>query len=249
MFRIITSGIMLLWLCSCDCIVGISANASKSTKTVTLKEEAVVKDIQVASFNKIVSKIPATIIFSNGEQKLTAAMPADAFDYVDFYVDSEILYIESSGFNLKGLGKAVLTISLPELTSMSINSSGKFLADNGIKSSTLAFNINGSGDIHVNDIETKNLSVKINGSGDIDLERVYSDVFNIKINGSGNIDASEVDILSLGVKISGSGSLSVGGKAEDVDVKINGSGDVDLRSLELNHINSSVSGSGRVYMK
>lgn len=215
-------------LSSCS-FVSNSSNGVFNTRRVELSGIQTVKEIKVENFNKISSDIPVTIIYSDGRQHISAAMPEDAFDYVEFNVKSNTLHIQTNGVRLVGLQKAVISLSLPELNGITLNGAGKFLADKGMRSSEFAVKINGSGDIRTSNTKIEDLELRINGSGNIDFEELRSEDIEIHINGSGNIKLS--------------------GNSKDVDVHINGSGNIDLRGLDTDTVSSSINGSGKVLSK
>jgi hypothetical protein len=107
-----------------------------------------------------------------------------------------------------------------------------------------AIQLQGSGDVQVDDIKAGIFQGTIQGSGDLKIARIEADTVALSIAGSGNFDARG-RAGKLGVVIEGSGDV----KAEDLKAKtaavsIAGSGDARVHATES--LQARISGSGDV---
>ncbi|MBL7719928.1 MAG: DUF2807 domain-containing protein [Flavipsychrobacter sp.] len=108
-----------------------------------------------------------------------------------------------------------------------------------------AIHLNGSGNVNIHeDMNAHSMEVDVNGSGNIYIDNNKFDNFDCKINGSGNVKARAAECDDVYAKISGSGDIEI--TVNDLlDARISGSGDIDYwGSPEV--VNTDVSGSGKV---
>lgn len=104
-------------------------------------------------------------------------------------------------------------------------------------------NMEGSGDLDVNDMLSNHLNVVSIGSGDVNFE---IDAMSINYESRGSGDARFVgNVIALNVEIEGSGDFSAKHLyAYDVNVEIEGSGDAIVNAT--NQLIATISGSGDV---
>ncbi len=108
-----------------------------------------------------------------------------------------------------------------------------------------AIHLNGSGKVHIHENMTSNTMVAdINGSGDVRVDNNQFDRFDCDVNGSGSIKASSADCKAVYAKISGSGDIEVS-VSEVLEAKISGSGNIDYWGTP-EVVNTDISGSGKV---
>jgi Putative auto-transporter adhesin, head GIN domain len=134
---------------------------------------------------------------------------------------------------------AVITITAPALSALSVAGSGKVNAER-ISGAKVSISTAGSGTIDVADVETPNLETSIAGSGRISLAGKV-DAASYDIAGSGSIDTAKMASTTAKVSIAGSGDakLTASGK---VNADIAGSGTVNVSGGAT--CSSSVTGSG-----
>jgi hypothetical protein len=106
-----------------------------------------------------------------------------------------------------------------------------------------SINLEGSGDLVMENVSQPELTLRISGSGDARAQGTAERV-TIKIAGSGNARLAELAMKRLTVDIAGSGSLEAAPK-DEADVKIAGSGNVRLLSHPA-QLRSKIAGSGSV---
>ncbi len=135
-------------------------------------------------------------------------------------------------------------ISVPDIEDVSLEGSGNIFGNGVISVNSLSLDIEGSGDIEMENLQVNELHTSISGSGNA----TYSGTsivqhHSIDINGSGKIKAFELTVNSVDVDIDGSGECRV--KAlQSLDVNISGSGDVYYQGNP--GITSNISGSGNI---
>jgi len=202
------------------------------------------KDFDVEEFNAIDLSLSSAILYLN--QKETQSLRIEAEDNI-----LERLKVNISGKKLKvsrSLGCLRYTepvkiyVSLPTLTSITINGSAKLIGEDNFISDEMRININGSGELSLN-LDVNSLETLISGSGKIQLSG-RADQHNFKLTGSGELEAYDLTTNKSNVTISGSGKAEVVA-IEDLNIKISGSGKVKYMG-EPQNISQDISGSGTV---
>ena len=113
----------------------------------------------------------------------------------------------------------------PALSVVSVNGSGDLMLRGPVRTESLTFHINGSGDIEAHDLISQRVSVSINGSGDVHLAGKAREA-SFGINGSGDINCALLHCLHVNATVNGSGDIECYA-SESISANINGSGDVD----------------------
>jgi Putative auto-transporter adhesin, head GIN domain len=181
------------------------------------------------------------VIFKIGDAyTVSATGSAKALENLRFVVNNGELKVGRYKQNWNGGDDtAVITITAPALSGLSVAGSGKVNAER-ISGAKVSISTAGSGTIDVADVETPNLDTSIAGSGRISLAGKVADA-SYDIAGSGSIDAAKMASTSAKVSIAGSGDakLTASGK---VNADIAGSGTVNVSGGAT--CTSSVTGSG-----
>jgi hypothetical protein len=113
------------------------------------------------------------------------------------------------------------------ISSYTINGSGNTTIRQGLTAENMDLDINGSGDIHVEQNKFLNMNCKVNGSGNIHAQSCTTDHANVNISGSGNVKLTVLKTLS--VRISGSGDVDYWGSPQITKMDVSGSGDIKKR--------------------
>jgi hypothetical protein len=121
-----------------------------------------------------------------------------------------------------------VTVYTTAMSSYAINGSGKTVIKADQNSPDLALEINGSGDIDIEQNQFVNVNCKINGSGNINGRQCAADHATMRISGSGNIEMTVNKTMD--VDISGSGDVNYWGSASVTNADISGSGKIKKRS-------------------
>ncbi|MCC3861351.1 head GIN domain-containing protein [Pseudemcibacter aquimaris] len=153
---------------------------------------------------------------------------ADAIEKMVLKRRSDALQINSKssgwfGFGRGNSGSVTVFITMPDLEELEINGSGN-VEINDLDNDQIELSINGSGDIFMKG-SSNQVTIDINGSGDVELDEITGDDVEIDIHGSGNVDID-------------------GGTCNSMEIDINGSGDVDAKDLICKEVTVDVSGSG-----
>ena len=117
-----------------------------------------------------------------------------------------------------------VNITVPSLSYIRVNGSGKVLAGNFTRGDILSAYINGSGNMQVKDGKYNNVNYVINGSGDIVANTTEAKEANAEIHGSGRILLHVLN--KLDANISGSGDIDYWGNPGAVNIQVSGSGKI-----------------------
>ncbi|WP_421739431.1 GIN domain-containing protein [Caulobacter sp.] len=105
------------------------------------------------------------------------------------------------------------------------------------------FQLNGSGDLEIQNYDQPTLTLAINGSGDINAAGRTTGLF-LTGSGSGDAELDDLRAMDADIALAGSGNAEVDA-SNKVKIAISGSGDVSLRSQPTSET-SNISGSGSV---
>jgi len=86
--------------------------------------------------------------------------------------------------------------------------------------------IEGAGDIDIDDFDGRALSLVVEGAGDLTVSGEVGDL-EVRVDGAGDINARKLEARDVEVLINGAGDISVYA-SDSADVTINGVGDVDV---------------------
>lgn len=112
--------------------------------------------------------------------------------------------------------------------------------------------LNGSGDFEAQDqIDTDRMDVILRGSGDIDMKSIICDHCDVELIGSGDISLSHLDALEASVTLVGSGDISLGlHRARKTQLSLKGSGDINANFREdCEAVECELRGSGDISLK
>jgi hypothetical protein len=184
---------------------------------------------------------PDDVIVTRGD-KLVIDVGGDpgAAGALRFTLDDDTLGVmRKSGW--KGDGKAIVRVTLPELTKLTLAGSGKIEADQmGGKVEAV---IAGSGTARVTAIDTDKLDVTIAGSGTLEASgRAKS--LDLTVAGSGTAKMDGLKVENAKVTIAGSGDASFGSDGT-VEATVMGSGNVTVTGRANCTIQSM--GSGKLH--
>lgn len=143
--------------------------------------------------------------------------------------------------------EAVIYVTSPDLTSVRLNGSGDFNAEQHIDTDKMEISLRGSGDINFNDLICDESRVELIGSGDIRINRLEAKSSDVSLIGSGDINIDQRRVLSTRLGLKGSGDIRVSFQegCEAVDSELRGSGDITLRGV-VSRFSQHKSGSGDI---
>ncbi|HPM89125.1 MAG TPA: head GIN domain-containing protein [Bacteroidales bacterium] len=160
-------------------------------------------------------------------------------------ISGDKLIIKQESWRFRSEDKVMVTITMPEITGLSVSGSGNAeITDDINDADDLDLSVSGSGKIITAGIVVDEFNCSISGSGDVIIgSGGEADRGEISISGSGGYRGEDFEIDHLAVRVSGSGSCFC--KAGDsLQASISGSGNVTYKGDP--RIDARVSGSGKV---
>jgi hypothetical protein len=160
-------------------------------------------------------------------------------------ISGDRLIIKQESWRYRFEEKVFITITMPDITALSVSGSGKAEIVDDIKNADdLDLSVSGSGKLITAGISVDEFECSISGSGDVIIgSGGEADRGEISISGSGGYRGEDFEVDHLSVRVSGSGSCYC--KAGDsLQASISGSGNVTYKGDP--RIDARVSGSGKV---
>lgn len=144
-------------------------------------------------------------------------------------------------------GKIDIYVTAPNIESLNVAGSGSIKVEDDLNARIIDLNLNGSGDITVDNLVTEKINTLITGSGSIKVKQCTEvKDFKATISGSGDFFGLAVPTDKAKIKISGSGvcEITCNGK---IDATIVGSGKVLYNGNP--DIDTKIVGKGKVTLK
>ena len=143
--------------------------------------------------------------------------------------------------------QAVIYVTSPDLTSVRLNGSGDFNAEQRIDTDQMEITLRGSGDIAFRDLICDECRVELVGSGNIDMNRLEAKTSDVSLIGSGDIVIDQRRVLTTRMGLKGSGDIKVDFQegCQAVDCELRGSGDITLSGV-VSRFSQHKSGSGDI---
>lgn len=139
-------------------------------------------------------------------------------------------------------GNIVITVTVPEINSLSVAGTGDIIADKPVNSRIIDLSVSGSGNIFMDELNSESVKANITGSGDIEIAGgAIAQELSVVIGGSGNVNAASYEASNVDIKIAGSGNCNVYSNG-NLKARIAGSGSVYYHGNPS--IDTSVLGSG-----
>jgi len=137
-------------------------------------------------------------------------------------------------------------LTLQELDTVEISSSGDVEVQGDIQSDSFAITISSSGSLSLGELDCSSLRVEISSSGDVIISDLLADTASVRITSSGNIDILAGQVPRQDITISSSGEYNARDLAsEQAEVTLTSSGKVTLRVSD--RLRGRLSSSGDVY--
>ena len=151
-------------------------------------EDCVTNDYPVGdSISKIVIDGAGDMDFSIGAPSLTISAPVRIANHLKITEEGNSLCIGTDGTRIINWENVDITMSLPSLSCLECNGAIDFEAGNLDCGGDLSIELNGAGDIDIDNLTVGKLRIEINGAGDIDLEGTAASAY-IEVNGVGDVD-------------------------------------------------------------
>ena len=196
-------------------------------------------------FSKIRLEIPADLYLKQGINfKINIEADDEVLKKIKTEVNSGTLTIKRDIKNLVyPFNKVIIYIEIPEVSGLIVSGSGSIFAETPVNTKDIEFDVNGSGEITINNLNASIIRANISGSGEISLKGdSVVEKLNLKINGSGDYKAENLKIKTVDATINGSGDAKVYVEKE-LNANVHGSGNIGYYGKPV--VNAKIFGSGK----
>lgn len=198
------------------------AGAASDSKTETRPIPEACRGVSLYTSDKV-------IVRQGSPAALSISGPADEVARTETVIEKGSLTIRKTkdnnrNYSYRNAQPVVVTVTLPTIESLSVNSSGDLMTEGTLKGADLTVSLAGSGDLHATVEMSGTVNSHLAGSGDMQLNG-RCEKHTVRLAGSGDVKADQL-------------------AAQDVSAKLNGSG--DIRVATVKSLDASVSGSGSV---
>lgn len=180
----------------------------------------------ITGFDRVSVRGDLDIELEQGAFAAAVRIDQNLISRVSTRVDGRTLLVRFEGGNLgEHLPGPNVSVSLPLLTDVELNGSGRLVASGFEGEEPASVELSGSGELTWSG-STDALDVVLNGSGNLSVtgEAERAEYY---LAGAGTLDARELTAQAANIELEGSGSIqaTVDGR---VDASINGSGTIEL---------------------
>ena len=208
--------------------INVRYNGGKNIRCKGTVEE---KTMDLSDFQRIVINGGCDIYLTQGDGfKVSVKANEEVFDHLNYYVDGDVLMLETvDNVNIiADTYKAYIT--LPTLKKLTVNGAADADLDGGYSSE-------------------EDLSIEVNGAGDMDLTGLKVPSLTIQVNGAGDIDLNDIDVQEVSFSVNGAGDVYVSGKADKAEFNVSGVGGVDAKDLDCDNIQTHKTGVASIKTK
>lgn len=200
--------------------------------------------VSVSSFSNIELELDAQVYLSQGPREVKIVASDNLLGYIDTEVEGDDLVLELDDVDcISEVGAIKIYITNPDFEELNISGSGSIFNKTALNLNDLEINIEGSGDVKLDDLTIDDLDLRVSGSGDVNLSGTGADDAEITILGSGDVDLSGLPIKDASVKVKGSGDAELD-VSNTLDASISGSGDITYSGTPT--VTKNITGSGVV---
>ncbi len=235
--------------CGSFSAAAVAAPSASGVRNARLAEEPITQTRPVSGECRGISlQTAATVVVRQGSPAaLSISGPAAEVAQTETVVEKGILVIRqpkaSKMLSFSKSAIVTITVTLPEVESLSLNSSGSIRGASALTGANLALSLAGSGSLQLEAVLSGAVTTSLAGSGEVMLSG-KCEKNSVRVAGSGNVKASKLAAQDVTVAISGSGNVSVAA-AKSLDVRISGSGNVRYAGTPATLV-KRVTGSGSV---
>jgi len=199
-----------------------------SGRGVSGKGELESYKIDVGAFNSLRIEGYCDIKYYNDPSyEVTFAVQPNLREYFVLEVKNGELIVRTTRMIRAGRGKTpVLTISVPELISVTIQGAGTFTAHDTINTDTFTLNISGAGNCYAN-LAVNKVYVEMSGACDLDLSG-SAETAHFRLSGAGDLDALKMETREVRIELAGAGNVKVY-CTEHLFISASGAGDIEYR--------------------
>ncbi|HEX6428957.1 MAG TPA: head GIN domain-containing protein [Niastella sp.] len=219
---------------------------SSACKKITGKGPIVTETRQTASFDGLDVRIPADTYFTQDSvYKLELHAQENILDEIETTVINNNLQIRFRHHNtsIRSNDGISIYVSGPDVRSFTVEGSGYLEVPAPFTPANLHLQVDGSGNIRINNITTTEINANIEGSGSINVNSGNGNATNLHISGSGLMDMSGVMMKDADASIQGSGNIKLFA-TQTLNANISGSGTILYKGSPA--VKTHISGSGTV---
>ena len=226
MKRIILAITVTLGLCACEAgLFGEVGNGVSMTQ-----------EIEVGDFDRI--SIPSFVDVyytqTSDEQSVTLTCDENLFKHYKIEVRDGKLVADCENFCRNKID-TYLTVCSTSLNEVKLSGSGDLHIEDTLKTEdNFTIEVNGSGDVEIDNLQVESATIRNSGSGDIEVDNITAESIKISNSGSGDCTLECKDSGTLDINISGSGDVNISGTARAIiNISQTGSGDFNMSALSL----------------
>lgn len=212
----------------CSCEAGIFGEIGNG---VSLTQE-----IEVGEFDRISIPSFVDVYYTqiSGEQSVTLTCDENLFKHYKIEVRDGKLVADCENFCRNKID-TYLTVCSTVLNEVKLSGSGDLHIEDTLKTEdNFTIEVNGSGDVEIDNLQVESATIRNSGSGDIEADNMTAESIKISTSGSGDCTLECKDSGTLDIKISGSGDVNISGTARAiVNISQTGSGDLNMSGLTL----------------
>jgi hypothetical protein len=188
------------------------------------------RSFSASDFTSVTAATPDRVVIRQGDTfAVSARGRSGLLDRLVIRADGETLRIgRDDGISYREqerLGTAVITITMPRLSGITLAGSGEVIAEQ-LEGRAAEVSLAGSGDLTVSNAAVTAIDVSLAGSGDITMTG-RADRADVSIAGSGDIGGQTFGARTADVSVTGSGNITMR-VIDTADVSLIGSGDVTI---------------------
>ena len=164
-------------------------------------------------------------------------------------IENGTLKIAHANNNNIIFGNVKVTVTTPEVNSVSLYGTGDIHIPGKLVSETLRIHLCGTGDILANALACINLDAILDGTGDMKINNVSCSKSTITLNGTGDISTKTINVEESFLTLTGTGDMDV--KFVDcgsASCSLSGIGDIELEG-NLKSLKKDDSGIGSIETK
>jgi len=159
---------------------------------------------------------------------VTLEIQSNLHQYIVFEESNGVLRVRADrNINISNPANTpVLTISSPNIKSITHAGAGRFTAVDTITTDSFSLNITGAADGNAN-LDVNNLSINLAGAGNLNLSG-RADTANISMAGAGRLDGLDLQTRDTSISLAGVGTVRIS-CSDSLDITAGGVGTVEYR--------------------
>ena len=197
-------------------------------------------------FDSVESSIPVDIEYSDGDTYLEITAARNIIPYIKTTVKGGTLRFSFNGAKVRHPGDIKAVVRTRGLKNITLNGAGDLNLEGPVVTDRLCVEVNGAGDIDIEDLSAESLRITVNGAGDVDIEKLSCTDFRVGVSGAGDIEADNIECKEVNVVLSGAGDCTLAGRADKADLSVNGVGSIDISALNVADVTSGSNGLGKI---